>query len=351
MKRVDVRTRRGGFTLIELLVVIAIIAVLIALLLPAVQAAREAARRAQCVNNLKQLGLAAQNYESVNGCFPMGVLQMDIGGGFWGVTKSCFVSMLPFFEGTAAYNAYNQNKDHADPANTTVAAASTPILWCPSDGDVSIPHVITDSFGPFSVPNVKMQYTSYHGVSGTWFTYAWPNPPTPLYDFSGARGTANGMIGYYSSVKMADVVDGTSNTMLFGEAAHSLLAPTDQPNWHQWNEGFPGMTLINTFYPPNPQRTLSNFSGLVGAGTVFLTSASSRHAGGVNFCFTDGSVRFIKDTVQSWARSSTTGAPIGVTLVTLWTYQEQTAAGFKGRGVYQALSSRNGNEALSSDSY
>src|SRR5438309_4597737 len=93
--------RKSGFTLIELLVVIAIIAVLIALLLPAVQAAREAARRAQCVNNLKQLALASQNYESTHGCFPMGVLQMDVTGGFWGVTNSCFVSMLPFFEGTA----------------------------------------------------------------------------------------------------------------------------------------------------------------------------------------------------------------------------------------------------------
>jgi prepilin-type N-terminal cleavage/methylation domain-containing protein/prepilin-type processing-associated H-X9-DG protein len=344
------RTPGRGFTLIELLVVIAIIAVLVGLLLPAVQSAREAARRAQCVNNLKQLGLAAANYEGAHGCYPLGILQMNIGG-YYGVTNSCFVSLLPFFEGSAVYSAYNTNLDHADPGNTTVAGAGQSVLWCPSDGVVSQSQVITDNFGPFLVPNVRMQYTSYHGVTGTWYTYAWPVPPFPAtFDYVGAVGTANGMIGYYSSVRLAAVTDGTSQTMLFGETAHALLGAADRPNWHQWNEGYPGQTLINTFYPPNPQRTLRNFDGLLGSGTVFLSSASSMHPGGVNFGFTDGSVRFVKETISTWARDATTGAPLGVSLATSWTYREG-GTGFQGRGVYQALSSRNGGEVLDAASY
>src|SRR5881227_396026 len=100
------RNRRRGFTLIELLVVIAIIAVLIALLLPAVQAAREAARRIQCTNNLKQLGLAAQNYHDINNAFPSGSYT-TLAGGKGNENFSCFVRMLPFMEQTPTYNSVN----------------------------------------------------------------------------------------------------------------------------------------------------------------------------------------------------------------------------------------------------
>src|ERR1700730_5064061 len=103
--------RRRGFTLIELLVVIAIIAVLIALLLPAVQAAREAARRAQCVNNLKQIGLALHNYHDVNGSFPMGSSLGLYNGGFYQAKQgwSAHGAMLPQLEQMALYNAINFN--------------------------------------------------------------------------------------------------------------------------------------------------------------------------------------------------------------------------------------------------
>jgi prepilin-type N-terminal cleavage/methylation domain-containing protein len=130
--------RRLGFTLIELLVVIAIIAVLIALLLPAVQAAREAARRAQCTNNLKQLGLAAANYESTNGCFP--------GDSYTGTTFnppaysykypesfSVFVRTLPFFEQSPMYNACNFSLNAGAPDNLTIGAVAVASLICPSD--------------------------------------------------------------------------------------------------------------------------------------------------------------------------------------------------------------------------
>ena len=132
-------SRRGGFTLIELLVVIAIIAVLIALLLPAVQAAREAARRIQCTNNLKQLGLAMANYESANGSFPLGGFH-GTGGGDPGWSPcngrhefSFFVALLPFFEQTPLYNAWNSNIHYSFSPNTTVWATVINALVCPSD--------------------------------------------------------------------------------------------------------------------------------------------------------------------------------------------------------------------------
>ena len=123
--------RRSAFTLIELLVVIAIIGVLIALLLPAVQSAREAARRAQCTNNLKQLALAANNYESTNGCFP--------GNSYEAPCSSCyqnfsaFVRLLPFTEQQALYNAVNFSLTDYDVPNVTVHGIALSVLSCPSD--------------------------------------------------------------------------------------------------------------------------------------------------------------------------------------------------------------------------
>jgi prepilin-type N-terminal cleavage/methylation domain-containing protein/prepilin-type processing-associated H-X9-DG protein len=340
-----------GFTLIELLVVIAIIAVLIALLLPAVQAAREAARRAQCVNNLKQLALAASNYESANGCYMFGVKQTPVQTGWWTADQSCFVSMLPYLEQTSVANATNFSVGLLDWVNSTIAGVGLSALWCPSDPIVSTSQVITGGIPAYPIPNMTQQYTSYHGVSGPWFTYAWPNPPfTPQYgfDFPGARSTNPGIIGYYSSTRIAAITDGTSNTMIFGEAAHGLLSPTTAPQWHQWHQGFPGMSLISTFYPLNPQRSLKNFSGLIGSGTVFLTSASSFHPGGANFAFADGSVRFLKDSINTWARNPQDGTPKGVTQVSNWTYQLQPGTQL---GVYQALSSKSLGEVLSADQY
>ncbi len=112
--------RRSGFTLIELLVVIAIIGILVGLVIPAVQAAREAGRRMQCTSNLKQLGLAALNYESANGCYPPNLLSLAGPGG----TNVAFVRMLPFFEQGALFNAYNNSTFAFDPSNITIAGVA-----------------------------------------------------------------------------------------------------------------------------------------------------------------------------------------------------------------------------------
>src|SRR5262249_7031541 len=152
--------RRPGFTLIELLVVIAIIAVLIALLLPAVQAAREAARRAQCTNNLKQMGLAAQNYQQTNNTFPMGGYDAAAASGvFSGAVweHGCLVPILPFMEQGPLYAAYNSNLRYSTPQNTTILATNIQAYWCPSDPLVS---QNTLSYG------YNVAHNSYRGVSG-----------------------------------------------------------------------------------------------------------------------------------------------------------------------------------------
>ena len=125
--------RRAGFTLIELLVVIAIIAVLIALLLPAVQAAREAARRAQCTNNLKQLGLAVQNYHSANNVFPADGYSGLAAWQYQYPNFSVFVFLTPYLEQQQIYNATNFNLSDYEPDNITIAGIAINALTCPSD--------------------------------------------------------------------------------------------------------------------------------------------------------------------------------------------------------------------------
>ena len=175
-------SRSRGFTLIELLVVIAIIAVLIALLLPAVQAAREAARRAQCVNNLKQLGLAVHNYISANDTMPMG-MQWQLYSPSpcaLSTTVSLFPALCQYAEQQQVFNGVNFSVNMFLAANQTIHGIGLSFLWCPSDADISQRTTLPNG-DMFSVANGQspvMCYSSYGGNAGTWCILPAPgNPP------------------------------------------------------------------------------------------------------------------------------------------------------------------------------
>jgi prepilin-type N-terminal cleavage/methylation domain-containing protein/prepilin-type processing-associated H-X9-DG protein len=367
-RRVRSRCGRHGFTLIELLVVITIIAALIGLLLPAVQQAREAARRAQCVNNLKQLALAATSYESTVGVFPPGAflsaLPFGPRRGQVGNDASILVHLLPSMGQTPTYNAINVQMNIFYQANRTVHATSIAALLCPSDGSVfgtrQLPdNAMIETVSPSGASRIA--YTSYAGVCGPWYvaTLAIPGVVT-LFNHSQQKSNQIGMFNMCSDVRLASVTDGASNTLLFGEKAHGLLDDNSQLYWQWWPMGDLGDTLITTMWPLNPHRKVKNVAAAEGV-TAFIVSASSLHPGGANFAFGDGSVRFLKDTIQSWPASpskSTCGefTPPAVTLSTpalpdcSYGRQYQLTPGFQ-FGVYQALSTRSGGEVVGADAF
>jgi prepilin-type N-terminal cleavage/methylation domain-containing protein/prepilin-type processing-associated H-X9-DG protein len=344
MKEIAIRKPRRGFTLIELLVVIAIIAVLIALLLPAVQAAREAARRAQCVNNLKQLTLASHNYQTSVGCFPMGLLDQVSAdaGGLW----TSYGPMLPltqYTEQIQLFNAMNFNINMYDMGNLTINAIGMGTLWCPSDPGVSTGYIYPNGFTIVGGKNQKMMYSSYAGCAGAWLNYQ--------FGVTGPRGQ-NGVYYAYSITSLADIVDGTSNTIMFAEHTRAIENPTDQNCWHWWTSGNYGDTICTTYFPINPQKKFAYGVTIPGQASNPIISVSSMHPGGANVSFCDGSVRFIKETVNTWANNQTTGLPPGVTFgangdAPIYC---NLAPGTQ-IGVWQKLASRNGQEVTSADSY
>jgi prepilin-type N-terminal cleavage/methylation domain-containing protein/prepilin-type processing-associated H-X9-DG protein len=361
--------RNAGFTLIELLVVIAIIAVLIALLLPAVQAAREAARRAQCTNNLKQLGLALANYESANLSYMPG-FQFQRYPATYADGAGPMIPLLPYFEQAPLFAAFNTSIGPFNDANFTICGAGLATLWCPSDGEINglrFKYNVGD-LSPLGNGAMPMTYSSYAFSSGYW-----TGRVSPRSNIVQALSQLNGIafsIGYpgdypdatragqgIAPARLAGITDGTSNTIAFGERAHSLLSRTDYVpgsfyDWNWWTSGNYGDTIFTEYYPINVQKKFRNLTGF-DQGGAFVEAASSFHPGGANFAFCDGSVRFLKDTIDCWTLQQS-GLPVGVTIASGSDAQRNivwaVVPGAK-IGVYQKLGSRNGGEVVSSDSY
>jgi prepilin-type processing-associated H-X9-DG protein len=159
----------------------------------------------------------------------------------------------------------------------------------------------------------------------------------------------------WPSVSLADVLDGTSTTMVFAERAHGKFSADDQLYWNWWASGNYGDTMYCTFFPPNPFSRAQNIyndgmqTTLDDGCDPYVASASSFHPGGANFAFLDGSVRFIKDTVDSWKNDPSTGMPLGVTR-SASTGVYILAPGAK-VGIYQALSTRAGGEIIGANSF
>jgi prepilin-type N-terminal cleavage/methylation domain-containing protein/prepilin-type processing-associated H-X9-DG protein len=354
--------RLRGFTLIELLVVIAIIAVLIALLLPAVQAAREAARRAQCVNNIKQLGLALHNYHTANDSFPLAasatnnpINKMD-GPGFncvkW-MGWSAQALLLGYIEGTPLYNSINFNFDPVSwpsyPFNATFSNTRLNVFLCPSDG------LAGRSF-----------INNYYASVGT--TTLAGSDMSPRDDCS-VQGNSTGLFYYGQAYGIRNCLDGSANTVAFSEAlvgigSATVQARTSGPNlpdgsatavldvsanpaaiqkilqqcdaqWataktsgkgfhasrgRYWGWGAEAESLFNTIVPPNsatsPWESCRFGCGGCGWDSTDhsnIANATSNHPGGCNVGFADGSVRFVKSSVNMpvwWAIGTKAGGEV-----------------------------------------
>jgi prepilin-type N-terminal cleavage/methylation domain-containing protein/prepilin-type processing-associated H-X9-DG protein len=288
------RRPRGGFTLIELLVVIAIIAVLIALLLPAVQSAREAARRIQCVNNMKQIGLGVHNYVSALGVLPIG--QSVNGAGMasadYRIGTNWSVSLLPYIEQSAAFNAWNVSFSFPEAPNTTVLQTAINAYHCPSSLAPSSDTWKVNEDGIAGVPNGGSFVATVVDYTVAANVYV---PPLEL----------GGMIDFYitpPSPPLSVVTDGLSNTLMFAEmVGGSVMYGRGGKVIGDNDLAFGHLGALNRL----SQRTFS-FDGRIQFGgncvvncTNYGGSPFSFHPGGANVTMGDGSVRFIKEAVAT----------------------------------------------------
>lgn len=281
---------RKAFTLVELLVVIAIIGILVALLLPAIQAARGAARRISCINNLKQLALATQNYHDTHLVFPAGGLNWPTPSGQGNPPRfrnvALFVLILPQLE----QGPLSASWDFMDPWQNILsgrAATVLDVLLCPSD------HLPS----PIAVDSSGRQFgmTSYGGSAG-------------VQSYQASNASRDGIFYMNSNHRMADILDGTSHTLLFGERYHRDMdydlnagTFTRMSGWGYWcpSAGPPGMgdVTLGTMVPINYLHPAG-----VAVDTVHearrITAMGSGHSGGSQVALADGSTRFVSESID-----------------------------------------------------
>jgi prepilin-type N-terminal cleavage/methylation domain-containing protein len=314
--------RTSGFTLIELLVVIAIIAVLIALLLPAVQQAREAARRTQCRNSLKQIGLALHNYHDTSSCFPPGNVIPEPGTTLRGA--SWLTRILPMLDQGAAYGQMvftgtdwtmqngNPNKNWAVTNTLRVAALNCPSSTLPT----TMTQTSTSGTTALGAPtSLTYQIASYVGIAGSYDDASTgvccPSPSTWTGYY---RSNYNGMIiasnGTYSAarpVRMADVIDGSSNTAVVGEESGpdsvcGVSTKDCRAGSHDggaWSGGAGSDTdwWLNMTIVRSP---INSTQGENGNEQSYYrhTRLTSQHVGGAHILFGDGAVRFLSNNMD-----------------------------------------------------
>ena len=350
----------SGFTLIELLVVIAIISILISLLLPAVQSAREAARRVACTNNLKQIGLGLHNYESAHGLFPPGRINTYISGNghCWGAHSQ----LLPFLEQQVLFSSINfsmnPDPDYAlsnSVANMTVATTPLNHLLCPSDTG---PWLVQVGGGAYASHNYFVNVGSGYSLIQNAL-----NPASP----------PNGIFFENSSVRIASITDGTSQTVavsetirsstgaptgfnglalfrqdplggfvitgnntsgngppIFSDADYEMRCLTGSPPGFQptrgvkWFYGAPGHSMYNHRRSPNDNRPdcrgglpHSDKSQADWVNLSLNMAARSRHPGGINSLLCDGSVKYVKNSINS-ATWQSLGSRSGAEVQSIW---------------------------------
>ncbi|MEX0725453.1 MAG: DUF1559 domain-containing protein [Planctomycetaceae bacterium] len=280
--------RRTGFTLIELLVVIAIIAVLIALLLPAVQQAREAARRTQCRNNLKQIGLALHNYHDSHNTFPSGWIGVTAGvhtahdgtnGAGWGTM------ILPYVDQANLYNLFNSSYNIEHPLNDAFRLTPLTLFRCPSDPQPDRWNI--EEEGSPGTVICELPTANYVASFGTEEIDGCENPPgTPPVAANG-QCLGDGAFYHDSVVRLRDLTDGSSNTLIAGERR------TNEPlGWYStWvgrvaegEEAFQRVTGALDHPPNDPAAHFDDFSSV--------------HEGGAQFVLGDGHVQFISENID-----------------------------------------------------